>query len=296
MSERLELVVEPGQGGQRLDQLLAQYHDGLSRAAWQKQIRSGLVKVDNRVARPSQRVAPGEQVVAELPVSAGSRLVKPNAAIDVLYRDDDVIVINKPAGLIVHPSATDAGPSVAASFAAEVNDGDHERPGVVHRLDKDTSGVMLLARNLPAKKYLIDEFKHHRVKKTYLALIWGHLPDRTATIDLPIGRDSARRTSMKVSSAGKPARSHYQVEREYDRVSLLRVNLETGRTHQIRVHFAHLGHPVVGDRTYGRRPLPEGLKRQFLHASEISLKLPNGGKMTFSAPLPTNLQDYLDNL
>ncbi len=296
MGQWLELLVEPSQGGQRLDQLLSTHFHQLSRAGWQKQIKSSFVLVDNQPVRSSHRVSPGEQVMAKLPDLAQTSLIKPDTKIQVLYQDDDVIVLNKPAGLIVHPSLTNTSPSVAAYFRSMIDDADEERPGVVHRLDKDTSGVMILARHQLAKKYLLNQFKNHLVGKSYLTLVWGHLKKPQATIDLPIGRHTVRRTSMKVTSSGKSALSHYQVEREYDRVSLVRVKIETGRTHQIRVHFAHLGHPVVGDRTYGRRPMPVGLHRQFLHAEEISLQLPGGQKMTFTAPLANDLEDYLSRL
>lgn len=299
MAGVITLLVDASHAGQRLDYLLATEIGQLSRAGWQKQIKAGRVRVDERPAKASHRVAAGERITASLAsaVDQASLLIKADVAIKVLYEDNDVVVIDKPAGVVVHPSSTGAHPSVVAEFVDALDDEDELRPGVVHRLDKDTSGVMLLAKNSHAKSYLIEQFKTRKIKKTYLALIWGHLKDKQATIDLPIGRDNVKRTTMKVASGGRPAISHYQVVNEYDKVSLVRVDLETGRTHQIRVHFAYLHHPVVGDSKYSTtKPSLPGLMRQFLHAVEISLILPSGQSKTFTSPLPTDLEEVLQKL
>lgn len=296
MSKSESLLVDFDEAGQRLDVFLAAKIPEYSRAAWQKQIKSGKVLVNGDLAKIAHHVVEGEAINLFLPSQLEPKLVKSDRPASVIYEDDDVIVIDKPAGVIVHPSQTGHEPSVAADFADSVVDDDDLRPGVVHRLDKDTSGVMLLAKNQAVKEYIINQFKNHAITKTYLALVWGHLHDKKATIDLPIGRDSTKRTSMTVSPLGKSAISHYQVEKEYDKVSLVRVNLETGRTHQIRVHFAHIHHPVVGDKTYSNKPMPAGLNRQFLHASELSLVLPSGLKKTFYSELAADLQYFLELL
>lgn len=289
-------MVELDEAGQRLDVFLVAKIPEYSRAAWQKQIRAGKVLVDGDSAKIAHHVAGGEAIQIFLPSKPETKLIKSAQPAEIIYQDDDVIVIDKPAGLVVHPSQTGRQPSVAADFADSIDDDDNLRPGVVHRLDKDTSGVMLLAKNPDAKEYIIEQFKNHAITKTYLALVWGHLHDKKATIDLPIGRDSTKRTSMAVTPSGKTAISHYQLQREYDKVSLVRVDLETGRTHQIRVHFAHIHHPIVGDKTYSHKPMPTGLNRQFLHASELSLVLPSGLKKTFRSNLTAELQHYLDSL
>lgn len=296
MSKSESLLVDFDEAGQRLDVFLAAKIPEYSRAAWQKQIKSGKVLVNGDLAKIAHHVVEGEAINLFLPSQLEPKLVKSDKPASVIYEDDDVIVIDKPAGVIVHPSQTGHEPSVAADFADSVVDDDDLRPGVVHRLDKDTSGVMLLAKNQAVKEYIINQFKNHAITKTYLALVWGHMQDKKATIDLPIGRDSTKRTSMTVSPLGKSAISHYQVEKEYDKVSLVRVNLETGRTHQIRVHFAHIHHPVVGDKTYSNKPMPAGLNRQFLHASELSLVLPSGLKKTFYSELAADLQYFLELL
>ena len=285
------------ESGQRLDYFLSLKLNQLSRAGWQKQIRDGFVAVDGQPAKASHRVGAGENITAAPALARQSpELIKPAEPIPVIYENDDIIVVDKPAGVIVHPSETSTGPSVVADFVDLIDDDDDSRPGVVHRLDKDTSGVMLLAKNQAAKKYLIEQFKNRQIKKTYLALVWGHLKEPEATIELPIGRDGVKRTTMKVAGSGRTAISHYQVESEYDKVSLVRINLETGRTHQIRVHFAHLHHPVVGDKTYSKKPMLPGLTRQFLHSGEISLTLPSGEAKSFISPLAPDLTQVLNKL
>ena len=296
MPPDVSLLVDRAQAGQRLDALLAAEFSSHSRAAWQKQIKAGAVQVNGEPAKLSHQLIEGDVINARIPLQSEPQLTKTDKPAKILYEDSDILVIDKPAGVLVHPADTGSAPSIVADFASGIDDSDTLRPGVVHRLDKDTSGVMLLAKTPQAKQYLISQFKAHKIVKTYLALIWGQPKDLKATIDLPIGRDTTKRTTMSVKPQGKAAVSHYQVDQVYDRVSLVRVNLETGRTHQIRVHFAHIHHPVVGDTTYSNKPLPKGLRRQFLHASEISLKLPNGEKKTFHSELAADLQQFLDSL
>lgn len=217
--------------------------------------------------------------------------------IPVLFEDQNVIVINKPAGILTH--ATDdnpSEPSVANYFRPQINDPDPIRPGIVHRLDKDTSGVMILARNPTTKEFLQAQFKARTVQKTYVTLVWGRLNHPQARIELPIARKPQRGNEMKIAHGGKMAVSQYQVVQEFDQYSLLEIDLQTGRTHQIRVQLEHLGHPVVGDTQYGRKPMPAGLDRQFLHAKRLSCEIAKGQSREFTAPLAPDLQSFLESL
>ncbi|MBI2797719.1 RNA pseudouridine synthase [Candidatus Saccharibacteria bacterium] len=217
--------------------------------------------------------------------------------VEVIFRNNDVIVVNKPAGLLTHPTSEKPNePSVAGIFKSEVEDADELRPGIVHRLDKDTSGVMILARNPKTKEFLQAQFKDRAVRKQYLSLVWGRMPHARARLELPIARSLQKGNTMRVSHAGKMAVSEYAVEREFSDFDLLQIELMTGRTHQIRVQLAHLCHPVVGDTQYGRKPMPEGLSRQFLHSYILELQVALGVKKSFEAPLSHDLQEFLNGL
>lgn len=217
--------------------------------------------------------------------------------VPVLFEDDNVIVINKPAGLLTHPTDDNPDePSVASYFRTQIDDPDPIRPGIVHRLDKDTSGVMILARNIATKEFLQSQFKARTVQKSYIALVWGRLKHPRARIELPIARKPQRGNEMKIAHGGKMAISEYGVKQEFDLYSLIEIDLQTGRTHQIRVQLEHLGHPVVGDTQYGRKPMPTGLSRQFLHAKSLRCEIAKGKSKEFVAPLAPDLQSFLDNL
>ena len=223
-------------------------------------------------------------------------LIAPASQPEIIFEDSNVIVINKPAGLVAHPTAKLSQPSVAGAFLDKIVDSDLLRPGIVHRLDKDTSGVMILARNEATKDFLQAQFKDRKVKKIYTALVLGHLDRETARIELPLERSKKNPEKMMVSSSGKMAVSEYRLVAEYPGYSLIEVELLTGRTHQIRAHFAHIGNPIAGDRLYGKQILPAGLDRQFLHASLLSLEVAKDKKMTFKAPLAKDLKVFLGGL
>ncbi len=215
--------------------------------------------------------------------------------VPIVFEDNNVLVINKPAGLLVHP--TEHNPSaisVTKLFADKLVQSEPLRPGVIHRLDKDTSGVMILAKSRVALTDLQKQFKDRKVKKVYTALVWGHLKHHQARLELPIARSKRQPNKMKVQTSGKASISEYTVTREYPDYSLLGIRLFTGRTHQIRAQFEHLGHPVVGDSMYSKRRLPEGLDRQFLHSSVLGISLPNGEQKEFNVPLASDLQEFLD--
>lgn len=220
----------------------------------------------------------------------------PDYSIEVLHEDKDVIVINKPAGIAMHKiNDTEETLTVRDIFANKLANNDDLRGGIVHRLDKDTSGVVIMAKNDQALNFLQGQFADRTVDKTYLALVWGKLKHEKARIELPLSRSSKSPVAIVVSPAGKISISEYRLLKEIPPYSYLEVSLHTGRTHQIRVQFAHMGHPVVGDKMYGNKSMPAGLGRQFLHASELSLVLPGQKqKTTFKAPLASDLRAFLE--
>lgn len=221
-----------------------------------------------------------------------------NGSIDVIYEDENVLVINKPAGISMHKiSQNDESTTIHDLLSSKLANNDPIRGGIVHRLDKDTSGVLILAKNIKSLEFLMEQFKNRKVEKEYLALVWGRLQYPKARIELPVARSVKTPTAMSIKSGGKMSISEYEVIAEYGQFSYIRVNIHTGRTHQIRVQFAHIGHPVVGDKMYGSRPLPSGLHRQFLHAERLAIVLPgNNNKTVFEAPLPKDLKDFLGNI
>lgn len=288
------LTVPAEAAGQRLDLWLVSELD-YPRSHVQRLIRDGLVTHIGQPVRASLKLHGGEVVEVELPS------VKPvaptNLDLPVIYQDDDIVVINKPAGLTVHPASTHSGEATVVDFARRyTTDADVERPGIVHRLDRDTSGLLILARTATAKAALQDEFRQHRVTKTYLALVVGRLRPEAAVIRLPLARSANDPLKRVPTPGGKAAETTYRVVEEFDGFSLIEAKPKTGRTHQIRAHLAAVGHPIAGDYRYGAMAVPDGLKRQFLHATSLELKLPSGETKRFEAPLAPDLAKVLKNL
>lgn len=219
-------------------------------------------------------------------------------SIEILFEDSNVLVINKPAGLIVHPKNTSASESsVQSIFSKQLSGGEPGREGIVHRLDKDTSGVLILAKNQRSLEFVQRQFANREVTKEYLALVWGHPKHSEARVELPIRRSHKSPAKMEIHSSGKESVSEYQLLERYDEYSLIKVLLHTGRTHQIRVQCAHIGHPVVGDKLYSKRTMPKGLTRQFLHAQKLCLVLPQQTEPScFEAELPDDLQSFLESI
>ncbi len=297
MADKVLMRAEGDSVGQRLDAALASVLPEKSRQAWHELIGGGQVIVNSRPAKPSQKLKQGDEVILNESFDARrtSSLPQVTENIAVLYQDDAVIVIDKPAGVLVHATEKDMGePTLATHFAALIEQDGTERAGIVHRLDKDTSGVMVLARTLAAAEDLRAQFKARSVEKSYQALVWGKMADKRARIELPMARSRVTPTKMSVTPEGKPAITEYEVVQEYEAYSLLDVRILTGRMHQIRVHLHYLGHPVVGDEVYGNQPAP--LTRQFLHAYSLSFTLPGGSRRSFRAPLPADLQAFLEGL
>ncbi len=304
MSEGYEQVtfVADEWSGERLDKALAQRFDDLSRAQIQALIREERVKVNGKVVKASYRLEGGETISLELPVTQDEPVPQPEAIeIEVVYEDDHVAVVNKPAGMVVHPAFGHvSGTLVNAVLArwpqtAELNEID--RAGIVHRLDKDTSGVIVIAKTREAVRSLRAQFKARTVQKRYLALVEGVPSTGEGVIDAPIGRDEAHRKRMMVTRDGREAVSEFRVIETYADHALVEVVPKTGRTHQIRVHMAFIGHPVVGDTVYGRRKQRIKMKRYFLHAASITFESPGRPEpVTAGAPLPVGLQAVLDKL
>lgn len=215
----------------------------------------------------------------------------------VVFEDSRVIVLNKPAGISMHGrSAQDDSLTVESVFRNKLAKNDPIRGGIVHRIDKDTSGIVIMAKTEPELEFLQSQFANREVEKKYIALVWGHLKHPRARIELPIKRSTKAPNRMSIDVQGKMAISEYKVIKDYAKYSLIEVSIHTGRTHQIRVQLAHMGHPVVGDRLYGGKPTPPGLSRQFLHAEYLSLRLGDSeDKRAFEAPLPADLQIFLDS-
>jgi 23S rRNA pseudouridine1911/1915/1917 synthase len=285
--------------GVRLDRFVAASCPELSRTHAHKLITAGLVKVNGEVSRASRILNTGDVVdVVILPEPAPT--LSPEAIpLGIIYEDDDLLVIDKPAGLAVHPAPGHPGHTLVNAVLAYLPDlaidDDTLRPGIVHRLDKDTSGLILVAKNRVAQANLSAQFKSRSVKKSYLVLVKGKLTPENGIIEAAIGRDPKNRQRMAVVSRGREARTEYSVIRYPGNYSLLEIRPQTGRTHQIRVHLAAIGYPVVGDATYGVKS--PHLARQFLHASKLGFKLPSSGKyVEFESPLPLDLSGALNNI
>ncbi|MGA7226546.1 MAG: RluA family pseudouridine synthase [Candidatus Acidiferrales bacterium] len=310
-ASRSEFMVAEDQAGQRLDRFLAAQFPDMSRTHVQTLIDEGRVLVSGIAKKASHHVESGEQINVEVPAPALPGVEPENIPLALLYEDADLAVVNKPAGIIVHPGAgADTGTLVAAlsyRFGASglSTVGGPLRPGIVHRLDKGTSGAIVIARNDAAHLKLIEEFRERRVQKTYVALLHGTIKGTKGTIELPVARDLNRRSRMTSRrSEGREARTDWRLRLRLGNFSFIEADLHTGRTHQIRVHFSALGFPVVGDTLYGAphqerigRELLPVLGRNFLHAARIAFTHPRTGqRMEFRAPLPEELVTYIRGL
>lgn len=302
MDRVVELRVE--EGGERVDRYVAERVPELSRAQVQRLLEEGTVTVDGVVPKASYRVRPGDVILVRVPPPAPMDLIPEPMPLEVLYEDDDLVAINKPAGLTVHPSPGHPSGTLVNALLAHCTDlsgiGGALRPGIVHRLDKDTSGLILVAKHDAAHRHLQSQFKGRAVSKIYLALVEGQLTPARGRIEAPLGRDPRQRKRMRVisvSEGGREAMTEYRVLEVLKGTTLVEVHPITGRTHQIRVHLSAVGHPVVGDRLYGFRRGWPGLDRQFLHAWKLTFRLPSTGKpITLVAPLPADLRQVLQVL
>lgn len=292
-SQELVFVVEVG--GIRLDRWLAQHAPGgLSRSRLQALITQGYVQVNGQPAEPAYKVRPGDRIVLTVPPPEPVALVPRPLPLRILYEDADILVVDKPPGMPVHPGPGHAQDTLVNALLAQVKNlsgiGGALRPGIVHRLDKDTSGLLLVAKNDTAHQALAHQIQERRLHKGYLALVWGVPYPPEGTVDAPIARSPRDRKRMAVVPGGRPARTRYRVVRPFGECALVEVWPETGRTHQVRVHMQAIGHPLVGDPLYSRRRT-HLLGRQFLHAAILGFAHPRTGEwMTFHSPLPADLQ------
>ena len=297
----MQLIVEEDEAGQRLDQLLTRRLPEYSRSRIQEWIKSGLVLVDGDAARASHTTHAGEAIDVTPADPPPLHAVPEDIPLSILYEDADVVAIDKPAGMVVHAGAgVHSGTVVNAllhRFAALSEVGGALRPGIVHRLDRYTSGVLLVAKNDAAHHALAAQFSGRRIEKVYLALVHGVLKQDTGRIERPISRDPVHRTRMTARlPEGRAAWSEYRVLRRFDRFTYVEVRIGTGRTHQIRVHLSSIGHPVAGDPLYGAPRDPEHA-RYFLHAHRIRFASPSDGEqVTVESPLPKDLEDWLASL
>jgi len=295
--------------GKRLDQALASLFTDYSRSRLQQWIRNGQVEVDDEILRPRDKVFAGQQVIVQITEQAEGDWLAEAIPLDIVYEDEQLLVLNKPAGMVVHPAAGNyTGTMLNALLFHDSDLKNVPRAGIVHRLDKDTSGLLVVARDISTHKYLVEQLQARAFEREYLAVVSGVMT-AGGVIDEPIGRHPVNRTRMAVVQRGKPAVTHYRVAERFRAHTLVRVKLETGRTHQIRVHMAYQHYPIVGDPVYGGRlKLPKGcteelasmlrnFKRQALHAVRLGLTHPStGAAMSWEAPMPTDMQALIDSL
>jgi 23S rRNA pseudouridine1911/1915/1917 synthase len=298
----LSLVAQEADAGMRLDRFVAARVADLSRSYARQLIDDGHILLNGRDARPSEPVRPGDIVTVRRPLPRPTDIAAQDIPLTVVYEDADVVVVDKPAGMVVHPAPGHPDGTLVNALLArypEITIGDDLRPGIVHRLDRDTSGLLVVARNEGALRHLQAQQQARTMTKLYLAVVEGRFKEPEGVIDAPIGRHTHDRTRMAVLASGRAARSHWRVLEDLGEYTLLEVRLETGRTHQIRVHFAHKSRPVLGDPLYGpRKPRATfGLQRQFLHAHRLGFALPStGAHVAFESPLPPDLQAALEKL
>ena len=296
MSQKIELIAS--KDGSRLDSYVAAQCPQLSRSHVQRLIDDGLVTVNGHASKSGYKLREGDLVAVEVPLPQPIAPQPENIPLSIVYEDDDVIVIDKPAGLTVHPAPGHAEHTLVNAMLAhcpELSINGSIRPGIVHRLDKDTSGLMMIAKNDAAQRDLSNQIKSRSVLKQYTVLVHGHLSPEKGVIDAPIGRDPNARKRMAVVESGREARTRYRVLKYFKGYTLLEVTLETGRTHQIRVHLSATGFPVVGDAVYGK--VSNVVDRQFVHASRLGFNLPSNGKwVEFTAPLPKDLEEAVERV
>ena len=297
------MILYPEIPGERLDAFLARSVDGLTRSAAQRLLEEGCVLRNGKTGRKNDKLNPGDVVDVTVPEPKEVDIAPTEMELDIVYEDEDLLVINKPKGLVVHPAAGHQDDTLVNGLLYAL--GDHLsgingelRPGIVHRIDKDTSGLLAVAKNDLAHTVLASQLKDHTMARTYEAIVCGNLKEDAGTVDAPIGRHPSDRKKMCVIQRNsKPAVTHWEVVKRYRGYTHIRCHLETGRTHQIRVHMAHMGHPILGDTVYGHKKPELGQDSQCLHAGVLCFKHPRDGRpvMVF-APLPDYFRQVLDKL
>ena len=290
------------ENGKRLDAYIASQDEEITRTAAQRLIEQGVILVNGKKQKVSYKVSQGDCIIIQEVQAQEIELKAQDIPIEIVYEDDDIIVVNKPKGMVVHPANGNPDGTLVNAIMAICKDslsgiGGEIRPGIVHRLDKDTSGLLIVAQNDKAHVNMSEQIKNHEVKKTYIALVRGLVKENEATIDMPIGRSNSDRKKMAVNKNGKNAVTHIKVLKRYDKYTLLEINIETGRTHQIRVHLSHIGYPIIGDSTYSNGKNEFGVEGQCLHARQLEFKHPITGKeMKLEAELPEYFESILQEL
>lgn len=297
-----EIKVKKEETGKRLDSYIASKKEDITRTAAQRMIEEGNILVNNKNQKVSYKVFEDDLIQIK-PEEVKEIEIKPQEIpIEIIYEDKDIIVVNKPKGMVVHPANGNPDGTLVNAIMAICKDslsgiGGELRPGIVHRLDKDTSGLLIIAKNDKAHVNMSEQIKNHQVKKTYIALVRGVVKENEATINMPIGRSTSDRKKMAVNKNGKEAITHIKVLKRYDKYTLLEVNIETGRTHQIRVHLSYIGYPIIGDYTYSNGKNEFGVVGQCLHAKRLEFKHPITNKeMKLEAPLPEYFEEIINEL
>lgn len=296
------LVVDEINKGKRLDSYISDNMDKISRSFAQKLIENQQVTINGKNEKASYKVCAGDNIQVDVPEAQDTKLKAQDIPVDVVYEDKDIIVVNKPKGMVVHPANGNPDGTLVNAILAMCKDslsgiGGEIRPGIVHRLDKDTSGLLIIAKNNEAHVKMSKQIQDRLVTKKYIALIRGVVKDDEATIDMPIARSKVDRKKMAVDKDGKQAVTHFKVIKRYRGYTLLEIKIDTGRTHQIRVHMAKIGYPVVGDMVYSNGKNEFGIEGQMLHAKSLEFSHPiTGKKMHLEAPLPEYFTKVLEEL
>lgn len=300
---RQKYLVPEEQEDVRIDRYLAESCESLSRSYIQKLLKNGEVLVDGKAVKASYRVCPGDQVLVDIPEAVQPEIQAQDMELDILYEDSDVILVNKPKGMVVHPAAGHLNDTLVNGLMAHCRDqlsgiNGVMRPGIVHRIDMDTTGVLIACKNDFAHNQIAAQLKEHSITRKYLAVVHGVIKEEEGTVDAPIGRHPVERKKMSVNEKnGRHAVTHYRVLRRFSGYTYIECQLETGRTHQIRVHMASIGHPLVGDEVYGPRKCPFSLQGQTLHAAVLGFIHPRTGEyLEFWAPLPEYFEKLLKKL
>ena len=300
-SRDLSFTVSDEYRGYRLDKGISEFYDEISRSRIAKLIKDGEVRVNGEAVKPSHTLETGDEISLFLPESELPDILPEDIPLDILYEDEDVLVINKPKGMVVHPAAGHYSGTLVNALMYHCRDlsgiNGVLRPGIVHRIDRDTTGSLIVCKNDKAHRNIAGQLEVHSIDRRYRAVVWGHFDAEEGTVDLPIGRDRKDRKKMAVDPAGKRAVTHYRVLESFKDFSYVECTLETGRTHQIRVHMTRMGHPILGDEVYGVRKARIKTYGQTLHAYFIGFDSPATGRRTeVTAPIPAYFEEILEKL
>lgn len=298
----IKYIVKEDEAGKRLDAYVSSKNEEITRTSAQRLIEEKHILVNGKSQKVAYKISIGDEILIEEVEAKEIELKAQDIPIEIIYEDKDIVVVNKPKGMVVHPANGNPDGTLVNAIMAKCGEtlsgiGGEIRPGIVHRLDKDTSGLLIIAKNDVAHVKLSEQLKNHEIKKTYIALVRGVVKENEATINMPIGRSTSDRKKMAVTKNGKNAVTHIKVLKRYEKYTLLQINIETGRTHQIRVHLSHIGYPIIGDYIYSNGKNEFGVVGQCLHAQKLEFKHPITNKeMKIEAPLPQYFYDIINKL